>query len=64
MRHEEALRLLPGDTVLWTGLDAGACSKAVRIRSAEAIDDMFCIVGEDGSVLECPPEELSQTEGA
>jgi protein involved in polysaccharide export with SLBB domain len=59
MTYEEALRLHPGDEVRWTDPDAGACSKIIKIASIEAIDDAFCVVDEDGSVLECFPEELS-----
>lgn len=59
MTHGEALRLGPGDKVRWTDPDEGACSRDIVIRSCEVIDDAFCIVDEDGSVVECLPEELS-----
>jgi hypothetical protein len=63
MTHGEALKLLPGDEVLWTDTDDGGVRYKIKIKSIEVIDDRFHVTGEDGpnSVVhfECNPEELS-----
>ena len=52
-------RLGPGDEVYWADPNNGVDSHTIVIRSITEVGDAFCIVGIDGSVLECLANELS-----
>ncbi len=58
MTEEEVERLQEGDQVYWNDPDEGACSRTYNISSIGMVGQLVSIVDEDGSTLECYPEEL------
>lgn len=59
MSPEQVKRLKPGDRVYWNDPDGGQCSRVLTIAEIADRFDMFTIVDQDESVLECYPAELS-----
>jgi hypothetical protein len=51
--------LKAGDRVFWNDPDGGSCSRELVVKHAEMKSDFVRIEDEDGSVVECPVEELS-----
>jgi len=47
-----------GDKVFWNDPDDGSCSREYVVKEIKVHPDLVRIEGVDGSVLECPPDEL------
>jgi hypothetical protein len=55
-------KLKKGDKVYWNDPDEGACSRFYLIKNITIRPDLVRIEDEDGSVLECPIEELEPSD--
>ena len=59
MRLKEIENLQNGDEVFWTDPDDGIGSRHITIQAIRIKGEVVCIVGKDGSELECYAHELS-----
>lgn len=48
-----------GSMVFWSDPDGGICSRTMKVRTVSFTSESVTIVEHDGSVVQCPLDELS-----